>query len=65
MEGACRASPSEGSMPINLLPLYWAQRRGAELPSLVLNIVALFVSAFLSWKLVKVCLSLCSSFLVL
>jgi len=53
MEGACKASPNDGSMPINLLPLYWAQRRGAELPSLILNVVALFVSAFLTWKLVK------------
>jgi len=45
VEGACR--------PINLLPFYWQQRRSAELSSLILNIVALFVSAFLTWKLVK------------
>jgi hypothetical protein len=44
-EGACK--------PVNLLPLYWQQRRSAELPSLILNVVALFVSAFLTWKLVK------------
>jgi hypothetical protein len=45
VEGACK--------PINLLPFYWQQRRSAELSSLILNIVALFVSAFLTWKLVK------------
>lgn len=44
-EGACK--------PINLLPSYWKLRRGAELPILVLNIVALFISAFLTQKLVK------------
>lgn len=44
-EGACK--------PVNLLPLYWRQRRSAELPSLILNVVALFVSAFLTWKLIK------------
>lgn len=44
-EGACK--------PMNLLPFYWQQRHSAELPSLIMNIVALFVSSFLTWKLVK------------
>lgn len=40
--------------PINLLPTYWQSRSAAEIPSLVLNAVALLVSAFLSWRLGKV-----------
>lgn len=40
--------------PINLLPTYWQSRPAAEIPSLVLNAVALLVSAFLSWRLAKV-----------
>jgi hypothetical protein len=43
--GACK--------PINLLPQYWIDRSRAELPLLVLNVVALFISAFLTWRLVK------------
>ncbi|KAF9229606.1 hypothetical protein BS17DRAFT_743880 [Gyrodon lividus] len=39
--------------PINLLPSYWQSRAAAEIPSLVLNAVALLVSAFLSWRLAK------------
>lgn len=38
----------------NLLPQYWKERQDAELPSLILNVVALLVSAFLSWRLMKV-----------
>ena len=40
--------------PINLLPSYWQTRVTAEIASLVLNVVALLVSAFLSWRLAKV-----------
>lgn len=40
--------------PIDLLPTYWQSRSAAEIPSLVLNAVALLVSAFLSWRLAKV-----------
>jgi len=39
--------------PINLLPHYWMDRGYAEIPILILNIVALFISAFLTWKLIK------------
>lgn len=46
INGACH--------PINLLPTYWQSRSAAEIPSLVLNAVALLVSAVLSWKLAKV-----------
>ncbi|TDL28868.1 hypothetical protein BD410DRAFT_738658 [Rickenella mellea] len=44
-QGACK--------PYNLLPNYWKQRAEAEIPSLALNALALFLSAFLSWRLVK------------
>ncbi|KAL0950737.1 hypothetical protein HGRIS_007511 [Hohenbuehelia grisea] len=44
-QGACAGT--------NLLPNYWGDRAIAELTILVLNVVALFVSAFLSWKLMK------------
>jgi len=43
--GACNGVP--------LLPDYWYQRLQAEYPTLVLNGVALLVSGFLTWKLVK------------
>lgn len=43
--GACNAS---------LLPHYWDARAKAEIPSLALNIVGLIISAFLTWKLIKV-----------
>ena len=44
--GACK--------PVNILPQYWIDRSRAELPLLILNVVALFISAFLTWRLVKV-----------
>lgn len=44
-DGACRG--------VNLLPTYWEQRRNIELAELILNVVALFVSIFLSWRLIK------------
>ncbi|KAI0080021.1 hypothetical protein K474DRAFT_381765 [Panus rudis PR-1116 ss-1] len=44
---------SNGACGINLLPHYWADRAKAEIPSLVLNVVALFISAFLTWRLIK------------
>jgi hypothetical protein len=45
--GACK--------PINLLPHYWKERSNAEIPSLALNVAALLMSAFLTWRLTKVC----------
>lgn len=38
---------------VALLPSYWDERADAEYPALVLNVVALLISAFLTWKLVK------------
>ena len=46
---------TNGACLVNLLPSYWKERGAAEIPSLVLNVVALFLSAFLSWRLVKAC----------
>lgn len=45
--GACNGVPS-------LLGGYWKVRQDAEYASLALNVVALFVSGILSWKLFKV-----------
>ncbi|KAK7694292.1 hypothetical protein QCA50_001474 [Cerrena zonata] len=42
-----------GPCHTNLLPSYWKGRAHAEIPSLVLNVVALMISAFLTWRLVK------------
>jgi len=39
---------------ISLLPHYWDARGKAEIPSLALNVIALFMSLFLTWKLIKV-----------
>lgn len=44
-DGACRG--------VNLLPSYWEQRRNVEVAQLVANVLGLFVSMFLSWRLVK------------
>lgn len=44
-QGACK--------PVNLLPHYWTDRGHAEIPSLALNILALLISCFLTWRLVK------------
>lgn len=44
-DGACNGIP--------LLPGYWNERANAEYPTLALNILALFISAFLTWRLVK------------
>ncbi|KAF8912963.1 hypothetical protein CPB84DRAFT_1811945 [Gymnopilus junonius] len=38
---------------VSLLPNYWEARSKAEIPGLVLNIVALLVSCLLTWKLIK------------
>jgi uncharacterized Zn-binding protein involved in type VI secretion len=43
--GACKGT--------SLLPEYWQARNRAEIPSLTLNIIALFVSCFLTCKLIK------------
>jgi hypothetical protein len=45
---------THGTCGQNLLIQYWPARAQAEYPSLVLNGVALLVSAFLSWKIIKV-----------
>lgn len=39
---------------VALLPTYWSTRARAEFPTLALNCLSLLVSAFLTWKLVKV-----------
>jgi len=44
-DGACK--------PLNMLPTYWKERGDAEIPSLALNAIALLISAFLTWRLVK------------
>lgn len=44
---------TNGACGVNLLPSYWKDRGHAELPSLILNIVALFISAYLTWRLMK------------
>jgi len=43
--GACKG--------ISLLPNYWYARRQAEIPSLTLNVIGLFVSCFLTSKLIQ------------
>ncbi|KAG1885592.1 hypothetical protein F4604DRAFT_1572731 [Suillus subluteus] len=48
-----RLSTNGACNPIDLLPSYWKSRFGAEIASLVLNVVALLVSSFLSWRLAK------------
>lgn len=48
-----RLSTNGACNPINLLPSYWKSRFAAEIASLVLNVVALLVSSFLSWRLAK------------
>ncbi|KAI1797578.1 hypothetical protein LXA43DRAFT_877443, partial [Ganoderma leucocontextum] len=47
------ALTTQGACGINLLPNYWKDRSNAEIPSLALNVFALLVSAFLSWRLMK------------
>ncbi|KAJ6580657.1 hypothetical protein B0H19DRAFT_1328711 [Mycena capillaripes] len=44
--GACAGVPS-------FLPTYWQDRADLEYPTFALNIAALFISCFLTWKLVK------------
>ncbi|EJF66419.1 hypothetical protein DICSQDRAFT_142019 [Dichomitus squalens LYAD-421 SS1] len=44
---------TKGACGVNLLPEYWKRRSNAEIPSLALNVFALLVSAFLSWRLMK------------
>lgn len=39
---------------VSLLPNYWSARNQAEIPILTLNFIGLFVSCFLTWKLIKV-----------
>ncbi|KAF8807694.1 hypothetical protein BYT27DRAFT_7100204 [Phlegmacium glaucopus] len=43
--GACKGA--------SLLPEYWQARNQAEIPSLTLNVIGLFVSCFLTCKLIK------------
>jgi len=45
-KGACR--------PAMILPIkYWEERSKAEISSLALNVLALFISSFLTWRLIK------------
>ncbi|KAG6919586.1 hypothetical protein DXG01_004250 [Tephrocybe rancida] len=44
-QGACKGMP--------LLPTYWHNRFVAEMTSLAFNVLALFLSSFLTWKLFK------------
>lgn len=39
---------------VSLLPNYWRDRGSAEIPSLALNVFALLISSFLTWRLIKV-----------
>ena len=48
--GACRGVSNQLPIALN----YWQTRREAEVSSLTLNVLALVVSGFLSWKLFKV-----------
>jgi len=57
VNGACR--------PNNLLGDYWKSRKDAEIASATLNGVGLFVTAFLTYKLLKVYLFLTKHSLVL
>lgn len=45
---------TNGACHVNLIPDYWDARAKAEIPSLVLNVVALLISSFLTWKLIRV-----------
>lgn len=45
-QGACASAPP-------ILPAFWRQRAMAEFPSLAMHVVSLFISSFLTWKLVK------------
>jgi len=44
---------TDGACGHNLLPTYWKARANAEIPSVSLNAVALLLSIFLSWRLIK------------
>lgn len=51
LDGACRD-------PVDLVPDswdagYWSLRRNSEVPILAFNVAALFLSAFMTWKLLK------------
>lgn len=47
-KGACQTAKQ---LPISAS--YWEARKAAEIPSLILNVVALLVSCFLTWRLIK------------
>jgi hypothetical protein len=49
------ALTTDGACGRNLLVAYWKARSQAEIPGLVLNVVALIVSAYLTWRIIKVC----------
>lgn len=44
---------TRGACGVNLLPTYWKSRANVEIPSLILNCVALIASVVLSWRLIK------------
>ena len=45
---------TRGACGVNLLPTYWSARAKAEIPTLSMNVLALLISAYLSWRLMKV-----------
>jgi hypothetical protein len=45
---------TDGACGTNLLSTYWVERSNAEIPALALNVISLLVSAFLSWRVIKV-----------
>ena len=56
---------THGACAVNLLPRYWEERSRIEIPLLALNVGAMLISAFLTWKLVEVCLTVTAHYPVL
>ena len=48
---------TDGACGHDFLRSYWQARSNAEIPSMALNVASLFVSIFLTWRLVKVCMT--------
>jgi hypothetical protein len=44
---------TQGTCKVSLLPRYWDQRASVEFPSLAMNVFALVLSAWFTWRLVK------------
>ena len=56
---------THGACAVNLLPRYWEERSRIEIPLLALNVGAMLISAFLTWRLVEVCLTVTAHYPVL